>query len=59
MTTLAINFPGNVYFNPRTGQSHHPDMAVCALDVDKVICYPPSLDFPDLRVVAQAGATRW
>ena len=45
MTTLVINFPGNVYFNPRTGQSHHPDMSVCALDVDKVICYPPSLDF--------------
>ena len=45
MTTLTINFPGNIYFNPRTGQSHHPDMAVCALDVDKVICYPPSLDF--------------
>ena len=57
MTTLAINFPGNIYFNPRTGQSHHPDMAVCALDVDKVICYPPSLDFRSYEWLRKSGYT--
>ena len=55
MTTLTINFPGNIYFNPRTGQSHHPDMAVCALDVDKVICYPPSLDFRTYEWLRKRG----
>ena len=57
MTTLTINFPGNIYFNPRTGQSHHPDMAVCALDVDKVICYPPSLDFRSYEWLRKRGYT--
>ena len=57
MTTLTINFPGNIYFNPRTGQSHHPDMAVCALDVDKVICYPPSLDFRTYEWLRKRGYT--
>ena len=57
MTTLTINFPGNIYFNPRTGQSHHPDMSVCALDVDKVICYPPSLDFRSYEWLRKRGYT--
>ena len=45
LTTLVIKFPGNVYVNPITGQSHHPDMVLGSLDVNKVIVYAPGLDF--------------
>jgi N-dimethylarginine dimethylaminohydrolase len=55
MTTLAINFPGRQYFNPATGQSHHPDMVIGALDVDKIICYPPGLDFRTLEWLRKRG----
>jgi len=44
-TPLIIDCPGGLYFDPSTGVSHHPDMALGPLDVDKVICYPPGLDF--------------
>ncbi len=57
LTTLVINFPGNIYFNPRTGQSHHPDMVLGALDVDKVICYPPGLDFRTFEWLRKRGYT--
>lgn len=55
MTTLAVNFPGNIYFNPATGQSHHPDMSLGSLDVDKVIVYPPSLDFRTYEWLRKRG----
>jgi N-dimethylarginine dimethylaminohydrolase len=45
MTTLTIRFPGKQYFNPYTGQSHHPDILIGALDVDKLVVYPPGLDY--------------
>jgi N-dimethylarginine dimethylaminohydrolase len=46
MTFLTIEFPGNRYFDPATGVSHHPDLVLSPLDVDKVIAYPPGLDYP-------------
>ena len=55
MTTLVINFPGKVYFNPATGQSHHPDMALGSLDVDKVIAFPASLDFRTYEWLRKRG----
>jgi N-dimethylarginine dimethylaminohydrolase len=45
MTFLHIEFPGSRYFDPSTGTSHHPDLVLGPLDVDKVIAYPPGLDF--------------
>jgi N-dimethylarginine dimethylaminohydrolase len=44
-TALVIDCPGPWYFDPHTGVSHHPDMVLGPLDVDKVIAYPPGLDF--------------
>ena len=44
-TALVIDCPGGLYFDPSTGMSHHPDMLLAPLDVDKVICYSPGLDF--------------
>ena len=55
MTTLAINFPGRLYFNPQTGQSHHPDMVLGALDHKKVIIFPPGLDFRTLEWLRTHG----
>jgi N-dimethylarginine dimethylaminohydrolase len=49
LTHLNIKFPGGRYFNRDTGQSHHPDMVIGALDVDKVIVYPPGIDFRTLE----------
>lgn len=57
MTSLVINFPGSVYFNPETGQSHHPDMVLGPLDVDKVIAYPPGLDFGTYEWLRKRGYT--
>jgi N-dimethylarginine dimethylaminohydrolase len=44
MTVLRINSPGATAFHRWTGQSHHPDVVVGALDVDKVIVYAAGLD---------------
>jgi len=44
-TALVIDCPGGRYFDPEVGVSHHPDMVLGPLDADKVICYPPGLDF--------------
>jgi N-dimethylarginine dimethylaminohydrolase len=48
-TALVIDFPGPSYFDPASGVSHHPDMVLGPLDVDKVIAYPPGLDFNTWR----------
>ncbi|HEY7282708.1 MAG TPA: arginine deiminase family protein [Actinomycetota bacterium] len=48
-TTLVIDCPGPWYFDPQTGVSHHPDMVLGPLDVDKVIAYPPGIDFRTWR----------
>lgn len=42
---LTIRFPGDQYFYPDTGISHHPDMVLGPLDHRKVIAYPPGLDY--------------
>jgi N-dimethylarginine dimethylaminohydrolase len=48
-TPLVIDFPSPYYFDPATGVSHHPDMVLGPLDVDKVIAYPAGLDFGTWR----------
>jgi N-dimethylarginine dimethylaminohydrolase len=45
MTVLTIECTGGRYFYPDVGTSHHPDMVLAPLDVDKVIAYPPGIDF--------------
>jgi len=45
LTVLQIECAGGRYFYPTVGTSHHPDMVLGPLDVDKVIAYPPGLDF--------------
>lgn len=45
MTFLNIEFPGPRYFDPPTGISHHPDLVIGPLDVDKIIVYPAGLDY--------------
>jgi N-dimethylarginine dimethylaminohydrolase len=45
MTFLNIEFPGPRYFDPATGVSHHPDLVLGPLDVDKIIAYPPGIDY--------------
>jgi N-dimethylarginine dimethylaminohydrolase len=42
---LKIECAGGRYFYPEVGTSHHPDMVLAALDVRKVIAYPPGIDF--------------
>jgi N-dimethylarginine dimethylaminohydrolase len=56
-TALVIDFPGPYYFDPATGVSHHPDMILGPLDVDKVIAYPPGLDFRTWRWLKEHGYT--
>ena len=45
MTVLRIECAGGRYFYPTVGTSHHPDMVLGPLDIDKVIAYPPGIDF--------------
>ena len=45
LNVLKIECAGGRYFYPKAGTSHHPDMVLGPLDVDKVIAYPPGLDF--------------
>jgi N-dimethylarginine dimethylaminohydrolase len=56
-TALVIDCPGPWYFDPQTGISHHPDMVLGPLDVDKVIAYPPGLDFRTWRWLKERGYT--
>jgi N-dimethylarginine dimethylaminohydrolase len=51
MTFLTIEFPGPRYFDPHTGVSHHPDLVLSPLDVDKVIAYPPGIDFQTWEII--------
>ena len=55
MTFLHIEFPGSCYYDAATGTSHHPDLLLAALDVDKVIAYPPGLDFATLEWLRKRG----
>ena len=55
MTFLHIEFPGSCYYDAATGTSHHPDLLLAALDVDKVIAYPPGLDFATLEWLRRRG----
>ena len=49
MTFLTIDFPGNKYYHAESGVSHHPDLVLGPLDVDKVIAYRPGIDFQTLE----------
>lgn len=55
MTFLHVEFPGASYYDAATGTSHHPDLLLAALDVDKVIAYPPGLDFTTLEWLRTRG----
>ena len=55
MTFLHVEFPGSCYYDAATGTSHHPDLLLAALDVDKVIAYPPGLDFATLEWLRRRG----
>ena len=55
MTFLHVEFPGSCYYDAATGTSHHPDLLLAALDVDKVIAYPPGLDFATLEWLRKRG----
>jgi N-dimethylarginine dimethylaminohydrolase len=44
-TALIIDCPGGKYFDRQSGVSHHPDIVLGPLDVDKVIAYTSGLDF--------------
>lgn len=57
MTFLHIEFPGSRYYDAATGVSHHPDLVLAALDVDKVIAYPPGLDFATWEWLRKRGYT--
>ncbi len=57
MTSLVIDFPGPHYFDPATGISHHPDLVLGPLDVDKVVAYPPGLDFDSYQWLRRRGYT--
>ena len=57
MTFLHVEFPGSCYYDAGTGTSHHPDLLLAALDVDKVIAYPPGLDFATLEWLRTRGYT--
>lgn len=57
MTFLHVEFPGSCYYDAATGTSHHPDLLLAALDVDKVIAYPPGLDFATLEWLRTRGYT--
>lgn len=57
LTTLAIDFPGSNYFDPATGVSHHPDLVLGPLDIDKVIAYPAGLDFETWEWLRKRGYT--
>lgn len=52
---VEIRFPGQIYFDPLAGFSHHPDMVLGPLDVDKVIAYPAGVDFATLRWLHDHG----
>jgi N-dimethylarginine dimethylaminohydrolase len=56
-TALVIDFPSPYYFDPQTGVSHHPDMVLGPLDVDKVVAYPAGLDFKTWRWLKEHGYT--
>jgi len=43
------------YFDPGSGVSAHPDMVLGPLDVDKVILYPPGIDFDSLTWLVRHG----
>ena len=58
MTFLHVEFPGSCYYDAATGTSHHPDLLLAALDVDKVIAYPPGLDFATLEWLRTRGYAR-
>ena len=55
MTTLVLESPGNIYFHPQTGVSHHPDMLIGPLDHRKVIAYLPGIDFDNWRWLKEHG----
>jgi N-dimethylarginine dimethylaminohydrolase len=57
LTTLIIDFPGGRYYDPSSGVSHHPDLVLGPLDVDKVIAYPPGLDFTTYQWLKTRGYT--
>jgi N-dimethylarginine dimethylaminohydrolase len=55
MHFVDIRFPGRIYFDPESGQSHHPDMVLGPLDAGKVIAYPAGLDFETLQWLEHHG----
>lgn len=55
LTTLVIDFPGGRYYDPSVGTSHHPDLVLGPLDVDKVIAYTPGLDFQAYQWLKHRG----
>jgi len=54
-TALIIECPGGSYFDRDSGVSQHPDIVLGPLDVDKIICYPPSIDFGTWSWLKQHG----
>jgi N-dimethylarginine dimethylaminohydrolase len=55
LTSLVIDSPGGIYYDPATGTSHHPDLVLGPLDVGKVIAYTPGLDHPTYEYLRSNG----
>ncbi|HEY7282336.1 MAG TPA: arginine deiminase family protein [Actinomycetota bacterium] len=53
--SVVFDCPGNIYFDPGAGTSHHTDMVIGPLDVDKVIVYAAGLTFPVWRWLKERG----
>jgi len=54
-TALVIDCPGGKYFDRQSGVSHHPDIVLGPLDVDKVIAYTSGLDFSTWSWLKERG----